>query len=454
MSGSASPTSVALRRPPTSDEVSDILACRSTSDQVGDFLQRRAVEAVLETISAAIEGDVGPLRCTIERSKLKPGSRLTVSATVRAPGLQPRPVTAIWGILPPQLASGLPSPVDGSRPSAPFTTLTLSPQASGETRLHVFVAPADPAFPSLGELYDPEHLAPLLGSQGIEVTASDIAVVPLRYRPGQRHVLRLDLAERGRCLYVKCYRDETGAQALAAWHCVQAALTDWRGPVDAVQPVGYLPAQRVMLWEGSRGTALGESLDSSRAPIGTAGAALRAIHDSGVDPRQRSLRSDPASEAASTRRACEHVAALLPGLGTAAVALAEGAVRSLDERPAETGHRLHGDYKCDNILVEGDRLRLLDLDRVTVGDPALDLGKMSADLRWWAAQRGLDATPLVDAFLEGYGRCAPLRLHRAAGYDRLFMLRLIGRRVPLHEPGWADRVHTMLAAVSPEGVSR
>ncbi|MGA8044901.1 MAG: phosphotransferase, partial [Dermatophilaceae bacterium] len=136
-------------------------------------------------------------------------------------------------------------------------------------------------------------------------------------------------------------------------------------------------------------------------------------------------------------------------------ALAADASRRIASPPAETGHLLHGDFKCDNILVEqGDRLRLLDLDRVTLGDPALDLGKLTSDLRWLAATRALDAEPLVMAFLDGYGTCPDHRLRRAAGYDDLFLIRSIGRRVPLHEPGWAQRVERMSAVVSGGGMAR
>ena len=47
-------------------------------------------------------------------------------------------------------------------------------------------------------------------------------------------------------------------------------------------------------------------------------------------------------------------------------------------------------------------MRILDLDRVCLGDPALDLGKFLADLRWWSGddQR---AGQLTEAFRAGYG---------------------------------------------------
>lgn len=454
MSSPRSPVSVAPPRPRPADEEADLLACRLTPEQITDFLQDRAPGIILNALAPALEDDIGPLRCTISRSKLKPGSRLTVAAAVHAPTLRSRPVTAIWGALPAQLTGAPGDPVPPVQVREAFTSLRVSAEGGAGIDVSVFVSPLDPSFPSLVALHDPEHLADVLRAQGVEVCAPDISVVPLRYRPGQRHVLRLDLAGSGRSIFAKCYRDDTGARAAAAWAPVQAALTEWGGPVAPVQPVGYVPADRLMLWEGSSGAVLGEVLATSLAPVRTAGAALRVIHDSGVAAEHRAQRSDPGSETAATLRSCEHVTLLLPERGPALVELATAALRRLDETPSESGHRLHGDYKCDNILTEGDGLRLLDLDRVTVGDPALDLGKMTADLRWWAATRGKDIGPLMAAFLDGYGPCPEDRLRRAACYDVLFMLRSIGRRIPLHEPGWAERVDLVLAATNHEGVDR
>ncbi|WP_418606038.1 phosphotransferase family protein [Georgenia sp. SUBG003] len=151
--------------------------------------------------------------------------------------------------------------------------------------------------------------------------------------------------------------------------------------------------------------------------------------------------SAPTAEAAATRRATEHVTALRPPTGARLLRLTDHVLAELLDLPAEAGHLLHGDMKCDNVLVDGDRLRIVDLDRVTSGDPALDVGKICADLRWWAMVGTADGDELVAALLAGYGPCDDAgRLARAACYDVLFQLRAAGRRVQLHEPGWAERV--------------
>ena len=79
---------------------------------------------------------------------------------------------------------------------------------------------------------------------------------------------------------------------------------------------------------------------------------------------------------------------LAPRAGARLDALLVDAVTRLGDLPDEAGHLVHGDYKGDNLLVDGDRLVLLDFDRVSAGDPALDVGKLVADLRWWAQTAG------------------------------------------------------------------
>jgi Ser/Thr protein kinase RdoA (MazF antagonist) len=193
----------------------------------------------------------------------------------------------------------------------------------------------------------------------------------------------------------------------------------------------------VVLWEGEPGTPLSRSVVDRPALAHAAGTVLRALH---AFPSHHAGMSDPTAEAAATRRATEHVTALRPSTGARLLRLTDRALSELLDLPAESGHLLHGDIKCDNLLVDGDLLRIVDLDRVVAGDPALDVGKLSADLRWWAMTRAADGDALVDAVLAGYGPCDPGRRARAACYDVLFQLRAAGRRVHLHEPSWAERV--------------
>ncbi|GAA4410816.1 hypothetical protein GCM10023168_30920 [Fodinibacter luteus] len=396
----------------------------ATADEVCRFLADDVPRLLASELATVLPRGTGPVRARVTRAKLKPGRKLTVSADVTGDGIRHPPATATW---------------------------------EAEEGMRVLVAPADPGFPRLPDLYDPTRLADVLEDAVPGRFGPDLTVTPLRYRPGQRHVLLVESADGRDRLYAKCSRDDAGRRAVAVRGVVADALSRGDGSARVARGAGYVASHRVALWDGHPGRVMSELVSgppTGAVPVARlAGAAIRSVHDvrdplpePGRDGRDgRDGRTDPAAEAASTRRALEHVVALAPSLAARVEWLLDTTLADLLSGPDERGHLVHGDLKCDNVLVDRGRLCLLDLDRVTTGDPALDLGKLTADLRWWARGGGTAAEVLVGAVLEGYGRCPPARLRRAHLYDVLFQLRAVGRRVPLHEPGWADAVE---AAVS------
>jgi Ser/Thr protein kinase RdoA (MazF antagonist) len=124
------------------------------------------------------------------------------------------------------------------------------------------------------------------------------------------------------------------------------------------------------------------------------------------------------------------------------------ALESLAALPVEPPTLVHGDFKCDNLIVNGSRVHLLDFDRCGRGDPAADIGKFLADLRWWTAEDDAAVARLHEAFLEGYGAMGPARTARARAYDTLLQLRMAARRVPIQEPGWERRTARLVGAAT------
>jgi aminoglycoside phosphotransferase (APT) family kinase protein len=118
---------------------------------------------------------------------------------------------------------------------------------------------------------------------------------------------------------------------------------------------------------------------------------------------------------------------------------------------------IHGDYKSDHLLVGRNRLTVIDLDRCAAGDPALDLGKFLADLRWWLGAQGTDAVATAQQmFLSGYGPAPSTRLARARALEPLALLKIAARRVQQHEPDWEGRTGTLVGTVADlvEGLER
>jgi Ser/Thr protein kinase RdoA (MazF antagonist) len=141
--------------------------------------------------------------------------------------------------------------------------------------------------------------------------------------------------------------------------------------------------------------------------------------------------------AGETLRTAQLLAVLPPAVGRRLRTGVDRALDLLSRWPVEQVTTTHGDLKCENVLADGPFLHLLDFDRSGSGDPAADVGKFLADLRWWAGEAALPR--LQEAFLLGYGPCEPGRLARARAHESLFLLRMAARRVRLEDPAWGHR---------------
>ncbi|WP_374970471.1 phosphotransferase family protein [Terrabacter sp. BE26] len=464
MTGTTATTTAGPRSPHV--DARDVLAGRSSPEDVCRFLTEVVPVTVATALAPLLPEAARQVRAVVTRTTLRLGRKLTVGVELSGEAIGTRHAVLTWqpGSAPEKVPASLLSRVTPSLRS-PFSTLVPPPGPGGVT---VRLAPVDPAFPHLVDVYDPARIASLLRRARVPGFEDEARVTALRYRPGQRHVLLLEGVDRQHRVFAKCYRDDSGRRALAASQALAQSLSITSAPAGTARAAGYIRSHRLVLWAGHDGTPLSRVLCAQslgtgerQAHLRRAGAALRAIHDGGVhrgavrDGAVRdgahhpwgslsSGRSDPAAEAAATRRATEHVRALAPEAGARLDALLGEAVAGLETLPTESGHLLHGDYKGDNLLVDGERLVLLDFDRVSVGDPAADLGKLLADLRWWAQVAGHRSAPLVDAALDGYGPCPPARVARALHYCTVFHLRAVGRRIPLHRPGWVEAVEACL----------
>lgn len=320
-----------------------------------------------------------------------------------------------------------------------------------DERVGVLVSPEDAALPQLARLSDRARLAPLLGhvSGRSPGHASELVVQPVRYRPGQRHVLHVVGGRLGPDgVYAKVDRDDSGARAVPVATELGAHFVASCPGARLVQPVGYAAAERVAVWEGTPGVPLWHRLRDGRAEgirlIYLVGRALRVLHE--ADARVGRTHSVPA-ETAATLRAGEHLTALLPREGDRYRHLVSAVVETLDRWPVEPATLVHGDVKCDNLLAVGDRqVTFLDLDRVALAEPALDLGKFLADLRWWCPAARLRG--LRRALRAGYGACDPARWARADLLAVLFSAKLAARRCEVHDPAWTSQVETRLSGAA------
>jgi hypothetical protein len=416
----------------------------------GRKMLRRELEALLSDGSS-----LG--RCRLRRAKLKPGRKLSayfdVSLLDRAGiSLGSRPVAVTWE--PEGAPAATDRPVDMQAEAirrgiaAPFGTLHAEVPARG---MSILVWPLDTSFPQLVRLGDPRYVAAISGS-----THRPPGVRTVRYRPGQRHVLRFDFPRSDRNaigpLFAKLYRDENDrrrALSASAWGAEQ--LEQVPQPVAAAAPLMDLPDDGTLVWEGLSGRSLSRVNDRSSAsvadPMRLAGVLLRALHRPPQGFVGELPTSDVDEELRLTARACEHITRLVPDVGYRVSALLERARQGFASLPPAEPTFLHGDFKLDHLWATEDRLTVIDFDAACVGDPAFDLGKLLADLRWWRLQGGPAASrPAREAFLDGYGTASvPTRVRRAAIWEAVLLVKMAARRTPVVDTAWEARVARLVS---------
>jgi len=382
------------------------------------------------------------------RSKLKPARKLTAYYRI-SPGPESgedtlhhagRHVAVTWFA---DRQRGSPVPPAAGPVAPPFTQLSA---VSEDGRIIVRVCPDDPAMPQLARLSDAGHLAAVLGELAKRpVAARQLTVDTIRYRPGQRHVQRVRLAGKP-WVYVKTDRDHSGARAVATAAFLRDRVAGEVPEATVAPPLGYVAEEAAAVWWNVPGVPLSRRLSSDpRGALRTVvqtGRLLRVLHDSASGPTSllgRGGADDVRAEVEETLRAGEHVTALLPDVGRTFEQATSDVVEGLVRIPGEAAVLSHGDFKSDNLVVDGSRLTVLDLDRAAWADPAKDLGKFLVDLRWWCP--GAAPPPaLAVAFRAGYGPCDEGRWARARLFAALFQLKLTARRCPVHDAGWGAQV--------------
>ena len=409
--------------------LAEVLGGHTDAAGVREVVTRPLRHGAWELLSSHALTDL-PCELQLVRSKYKPSRKLTacyvLSSADRA--TTPRHAVVSWSL-------------DGA-----------------EVRVSLSVAPEDSSMPQLARLVDPGHVASLVGSMtGRPVPAPGFAGVhPVRYRPGQRHVL---LAVPGEgdgdgAVYVKTDRDRSGASAVVIAEVLNNAFEQQYAAASAAVPLGWAAEDAAALWWRAPGLPLarlltGRSTGRSSA-VRRVGRALRVLHGVSATETAGTAVSDPEerarAEASSALGAATHIAALLPEVGAAYASLVSDALDVLQKLPSEQPVLVHGDFKADNILIHRGRLRILDLDRSSRAEPALDLGKFMADLSWWCTEP--DRTALWEAFRAGYGHCDPLRWTRATMWAVIFQLKITARRCAVHDPAWERVVRDRVAAAN------
>src|SRR6266508_3416491 len=193
-----------------------------------------------------------------------------------------------------------------------------------DQKIKLQVWPFDPEFPHLVRLGNPSYVAGVFASLGIARELKQMPVItPIRYRPGERHVLRYEIhssetvPERGQRLYGKLY---SNTQDAARAFGVANRVVDWLAVNDqdfqGNRPLAMSQEDGVIFYPHAPGIPLSHQLNRSRrwlaAQLQIIGRGLSILH-SGPKTLQSGLKQNSfTNEAKVVKRASEHIQVLLP----------------------------------------------------------------------------------------------------------------------------------------------
>lgn len=386
--------------------------------------------------------------CRLRRAKYRTRRRLSAYYDVTVGGHR-RPIAVTW--TPASAHAGPRAAGDPAEREAierglasPFTRLATE---VGSAQMRIQVAPADAEFPQLARVSDPAHAPAVLAAAGMDIVPG-ATVTTIRYRPGRRHLLRYDTGRTA--AFVKCYRDgERAARAGRVAGGVAGRLAGAAAPLRAVRPLAVLADDAVVVYPRVVGTPLSRQLARVSPDAGphlhAAGAGLRLLHRNSsallADLKPHSF----ASEATKTASACEHIHTLLPEVGRRITAALDRARELHDGLPQEPATLVHGDLKADHLWVTRGGLVLIDFDTCEVADPALDIGKLLADLQWWHDQHGRPGSviPVQAHVLDAY-QAPSERVLRARVYEAVILIKITAHRVRLFDQDWPQRTARLI----------
>jgi aminoglycoside phosphotransferase (APT) family kinase protein len=331
-------------------------------------------------------------------------------------------------------------------------------------RLRLFYQDAD--LPWLADAADPVQVGRRLAALELAPGSRIVRVVPVRYRPGARCLLRFDLeaGSHPATLYGKVLA--TDGHRLSSALSALRAIDGRRGAPRVLQPLGYVSDLHMLLLPAVAGSEFHRlAFDTTVAPeerlqwMRKAGAALAGLHAEPLPAAPERRLTDDAAYLAEFSTA---VARAVPSLAPAF----EEAIRLLrcathEEPPAVVSH---GSFRSDQLLIEGDEPLMIDLDGLCSANPARDVGNFLAYLRWKSIREPHHSSFIeaaIPSFLAGYGSVRTLPDERwTARYEAGSMLKIAGRRLrkldvsewPLL-PQLLDEARVLLGLPSPAAAS-
>lgn len=422
-----------------------------------------AMREVLQEHLRPLEGKVYHVRdCRISRVRYRKGARCVLQYVLRLaePGTDYELIQWVTGVI---YAEGRSrrkwEKLRASDPGqyAPGAFLLFEPYAFvPDLGMLVEVFPYDRRLPTLPRLMAgpvPEIEARLLARFGPGSWRTEAwNVDPVRYRAELGATLRLTVRamddatgrREERSFYAKVYHDDAGEHTHDVLRTLSDRAATGKGFVVG-EPVAYFGDLRTLIQEETAGTTLRDTLlqnGGSTPAIGRIAEALAALHlEDGTARREHPVSKEVADLERTGRLlrwSCPHLRAEIEATLAAVVA-------GLEEVPPTPAHL---DLKLDHILLDGDRVALIDFDGFSRADPVLDTANVLAHLTAMPLLYDLPRDRLrttARSFAEEYFARVPeaWRARLPVHYAGATLKTAVGffRR---QEPGWSDNISILV----------
>jgi hypothetical protein len=341
-------------------------------------------------------------------------------------------------------------------PAGPFAPFSYIPDLD----MLAQVFPYDRQLPALSLLMaEPpgEIEAPLLARFGPGAWQTERwSPEPVRYLIEKRATVRVTVRARDmasgraqeRRFYAKVYQDvEAGERTYEALRTLWERAGDEGFTVG--MPIAYLGELRTLLQGEVSGISLKRVLNRGEAAIPVVRRVARALARLHLDDRVVTQRRHHLhDEVADLERAGRSLRQGCPPLSSKIEETVGAVLTGLEEvPPAPT----HGDLKPVHILIDGDRIALIDLDGFAAADPVLDVARLLIPLTGLPSRTFSISEPpaVARSFVEEYFARVPdawrarLPFHYASG-----VLKVAAGNLRHQPPGWSEKIEAMVKEAS------
>ncbi len=381
--------------------------------------------------------------------------------------------------------SGRPTPAGPPPPAGEAATPHL-PQIGGEDGmwrvadlgLTIQRFPHDEAMPHLAEAVAPQEHTPLWQAladaarcwqkaRGDEADLALVSVeaVPLRYKPGDRCVIRYNLrlespsgSPERFSVIGKLYQNSEEATEAARimrrlWQAQGSRPWSAR-PLGVADPLPLVLTEDLGSDRGEHPTRAGTEVirfgpEQPVEALRLAARALAELHTSSTASNETAIRTGEGEAAKAAKRA-KVIAQYVPTLADTTASVTTTLRSALTAMPARVLRPSHGSIKPSQLLFRSDSVYVVDFDQFAWADPALDVGYFLAYLRppgLWYRRAGTRSwfAAAAATFLSAYDEAAAERgmgsaerqqvLRRCHVYEAALLMKIAARRPNrLHSP--------------------